>query len=321
MERFQDLFDPGQESPLVSFQADWLRERDIRCWVKRDDLLALPVKGDPLAFSGNKWRKLKWNLVEAARQGHQQLLSFGGAFSNHIVALAAAGYLFGFQTVGVIRGECPEPLNPSLAFAKKCGMQLHFISRSDYRRKNEASFQQVLQSQVGDSYMIPEGGSNALALKGTAELADTIKRQLGELPEGIHLCCGTGGTAAGLIQGLGGASQVFGYSVLKGDFHEKEIESFLDENPKNWHIHTEFHHGGYAKTTSALLGFIREFPDHYGFYIDPIYTGKLFWAFRQKVLRGQIPGGSRHVLIHSGGLQGIRGYNQRFGTKLPLPPT
>lgn len=321
MDRFQPLFDPRRESPLERFRADWLAARDIQCWVKRDDLLALPAKGDPLAFSGNKWRKLKWNLVQAAAEGYGKLLTFGGAFSNHIVAVAAAGDLFGFQTVGVIRGEGSEPLNPSLAFAKKCGMQLHFISRSDYRRKAERPFLEELQRRFGRTYLLPEGGTNLPALRGTAELAPTIKVQLGGWPDGIHLCCGTGGTAAGLIQGLNGRAEVWGYSVLKGDFHRPEIEKWIGKEHKKWHIYTEYHHGGYAKTTTALLKFIRAFPNRHGLYLDPVYTGKLFWAFRQKVMHGQIPAGSRQVLIHSGGLQGIRGYNQRYGTQLPLPAT
>lgn len=306
----------------MALQADWLSERGIQCWVKRDDLLALPVLDDPLAFAGNKWRKLKWNLQQARSAQQEQLLTFGGAFSNHIVAVAAAGALFGFRTVGIIRGECPQPLNSSLAFAQKCGMHLHFVSRSDYRHKMEPNFHAELKKQYGRFYLLPEGGTNELALRGTAELADVLEQQLGTLPDGIHLCCGTGGTAAGLIRGLAGRSQVFGYSVLKGNFHQHEIRNWLaDEQVQNWRIHTEYHHGGYAKTTTDLLAFIRAFPEQYGFYLDPVYTGKLFWAFRQKVSLGQIPEGSRQLLLHSGGLQGIRGFNQRLDNQLPLPPT
>jgi 1-aminocyclopropane-1-carboxylate deaminase/D-cysteine desulfhydrase-like pyridoxal-dependent ACC family enzyme len=321
MSRFQALFAPERESPLEPFQADWLAERNIQCWVKRDDLLSLPVLDDTFAFSGNKWRKLKWNLVQADREGCEQLLTFGGAFSNHIVAVAAAGRLFGYQTVGVIRGECPEPLNPSLAFAKKCGMRLHFISRAAYRQKKAPRFLEALQEAFGKSYVLPEGGTNELALKGAAELGPIIEAQLGKLPHAIHLCCGTGGTAAGLIRGLEGRSAIVGYSVLKGDFHRQEIQAWVGNQQKNWHIHTDFHHGGYAKTTTDLLKFICTFPEQYGFHLDPIYTGKLFWAFRQKVMQGQIPTNSCQVLIHSGGLQGIRGFNQRFDAQLPLPTT
>lgn len=317
-DRFFPLFDPTNVSPLQPFHADWLAEGGVHCWVKRDDLLALPAKGDPYAFSGNKWRKLKYNLVAAAESGHQQILTFGGAYSNHIAAVAAAGYLFDFQTVGVIRGERIEPLNPTLAYAESCGMQLHFVSRSAYRQKNEPAFLEELQKQFGRSYILPEGGTNKLALKGAAELVEEIKQELSDLPDSIHLCCGTCGTAAGLIAGLAGKSQVVGYSVLKGDFHKKEIEKLTGGKQQNWQVETEYHHGGYAKTTNALLEFIRDFPEQYGFHIDPIYTGKLFWAFRQKVISGQIPTGSRVVLIHSGGLQGVRGFNERFGTQLPL---
>lgn len=317
MDRWRPLLNPGAISPLEPFKADWLTAHGIECWVKRDDLLALAAKGDPHIFSGNKWRKLKYNLMAAAEAGQQQLLTFGGAYSNHIAAVAAAGVLFDFQTVGIIRGERVEPLNPTLAYAESCGMQLHFVSRLTFRQKNDLLEEWELR--FGKSYVLPEGGTNELALKGAAELVGEIESQLGELPDSFHLCCGTGGTAAGLIEGLQGRSQVIGYSVLRGHFQVAEIESLTRQQWSNWEVATEFHHGGYAKTTDALLEFIRDFPDQYGFHLDPIYTGKLFWAFRQKVTSGQIPAGSRVVLIHSGGVQGIRGFNQRFGADLPVP--
>ncbi|GAB5552798.1 MAG: pyridoxal-phosphate dependent enzyme [Saprospiraceae bacterium] len=308
-------------SPLQRLRSPQLEAAQVVCWVKRDDLLRLPVLGNPFAFSGNKWRKLKYNLTKAKQVGSTQLLTFGGAFSNHIAAVAAAGHCFGFKTVGVIRGEAPRDSNPTLKFATACGMQLEFVSRTDYRQKETAFFQNQLKNKFGDYYLIPEGGTNLEALKGSAELGLEILQQSSKVPDEIRLCCGTGGTAAGLIQGLDGSSFVQGYSVLKGEFHKTFIKRFLIDQPAltNWQIHTNAHCGGYAKTRPELLHFIQNFAETHSIFLDPIYTGKLFYAFWGDLQKGKIKPGSSIVLVHSGGLQGVAGYNERFGTQLPLP--
>lgn len=308
-------------SPLQRLRSPQLEAAQVVCWVKRDDLLRLPVLGNPFAFSGNKWRKLKYNLQEAKSAGFTQLLSFGGAFSNHIAAVAAAGHCFGFATIGIIRGEAPRTMNPTLKFAKACGMQLAFVSRTDYRQKESAVFHDQLNDKFGDFYLIPEGGTNLEALKGSAELGLEILEQSSVIPDEIRLCCGTAGTAAGLIQGLSGSSYVKGYSVLKGDFHKAIIEKFLagQSGLNNWQVQTDAHCGGYAKTTPELLQFMLDFTQEYSIFLDPIYTAKLFYAFWSDLENEKIKPGSRIVLVHSGGLQGITGYNERFGTQLPLP--
>jgi 1-aminocyclopropane-1-carboxylate deaminase len=310
-------------SPLQRLRSSQLEAAQVTCWVKRDDLLQLSVLGNPFAFSGNKWRKLQHNLIQAQREGKQRLLTFGGAFSNHIAAVAAAGHYFGFSTIGIIRGEAPAVYNPTLRYAKSCGMQLEFISRTQYREKTAPNFQSFLQQKYGTFYSIPEGGSNEMALLGSAALAKELLQQLPEVPDEIRLCCGTGGTAAGLIQGLAGESFVHGYSVLKGNFHHAAIQDFLKKKtaPHNWQIHTDAHCGGYAKTTPALLDFMEAFTNSFDIYLDPIYTGKLFFAFWQDLQAGKIAAGSQIVLLHSGGLQGIAGYNQRFGRAILVPPS
>lgn len=308
-------------SPLQHLRSPQLEAAQVECWVKRDDLLRIPVLGNPFAFSGNKWRKLKYNLTKAKQVGSTQLLTFGGAFSNHIAAVAAAGHYFGFKTIGVIRGEAPKALNPTLKFATACGMQLEFVSRTDYRQKEMAFFQNQIKAKFGDYYLIPEGGTNLEALKGSAELGAEILQQSSRIPDEIRLCCGTGGTAAGLIQGLDSSSFVQGYSVLKGNFHKAIIERFLADQPTldNWQIQTDAHCGGYAKTTPELLQFMQDFAEAHSIFLDPIYTGKLFYAFWNDLEKGKIKPGSSVVLVHSGGLQGVVGYNERFRTQLPLP--
>ncbi|MEM6377138.1 MAG: pyridoxal-phosphate dependent enzyme [Bacteroidota bacterium] len=316
----QTLFERPR-SPLQRLRSPRLEAAQVDCWVKRDDLLNLPVLNNAFAFSGNKWRKLKYNLLAAKQTGKQKLLTFGGAFSNHLAAVAAAGYQFDLDTIGIVRGEKPLTLNPTLRFVESCGMQLVFVSRTEYRQKNTPDFQAELKKRFGDFYLIPEGGTNAEALKGTAEMGIEILEQLDIVPDEIRLCCGTGGTAAGLIQGLAGKSYVKGYSVLKGDFHQAEIQSLLTATPalQNWQIHTDAHCGGYAKTTPELLHFIRHFAMENGIFLDPIYTGKLFFAFWKDLENDQLKAGTKIILVHSGGLQGIAGFNERFAIQLPTP--
>ena len=176
-------------SPIQEIKDNLLESKRIQLFIKRDDLI------HPLV-SGNKWRKLKYNLLAAKEAEQSTILTFGGAFSNHIYATAAAGKVFGFKTIGIIRGEKITPLNPTLAFAEQSGMELHFITRSDYRKKDRPDFQQTLRQQFGDFYLVPEGGTNTLAMKGCAELVEEVARQLPELPDYWCAACGTGGTVS-----------------------------------------------------------------------------------------------------------------------------
>ncbi len=291
---------PLQEIPLAGGQ--------IRLLIKRDDLLHPFV-------SGNKMRKMKYNLREMRRRGQSKILTFGGAFSNHIAAVAAAGRAENFATVGIIRGERPAGLNPTLRFAEECGMQLRYISRSAYRRKEESDFLESLQKEHGDFYLLPEGGTNCFALQGCAEIIEEIKAEI--IPDYYCVCCGTGGTIAGMIQGAEGKSEILGFSALKGDFLEKEVEKLLQNCGKksytNWSINSDFHCGGYAEFTPELIDFINKFKAEYGIALDPIYTGKMFFGIFSLLEKGYFEKGSTVVAVHTGGLQGVAGFNERFG--------
>lgn len=300
-------------TPLVAIPVPVATEKNIQLWIKRDDLLQI---GDDQAFCGNKFRKLKYNLLAAREKGYDRLLTFGGAFSNHIVATASAGRWFGFQTIGVIRGHPPPDGNASLRYAKACGMQLHYVDRGAYREKTTDDFLLALRRQFGDYYLIPEGGSNTLALPGCKELGEELLRQCQVRPLYVALACGTGGVLAGLLQGLTGNVQVLGFSALKGSFLTAEVNKLLGPAASrltNWHIQNDYHFGGFAKFTPELIHFINQFKRQYGIALDPIYTGKLLWGVLDLIEQNYFPAGAQIVAIHTGGLQGIRGFNERFG--------
>lgn len=287
---------------MLRFQHPLLEAQQISCFIKRDDLLQLEVTLGDQAFCGNKWRKLKYNLLNARDQGYSTLLTFGGAFSNHIAATASAGKLFGFRTIGIIRGEKVLPLNPTLRFAEACEMALYFWSREQFRQKDQSEVLAGLQQQFPEAYILPEGGTNELALRGCAELAEEILAQ--EKVDYICLSCGTGGTLAGMVKGLKGRAFALGFSALKGDFHHTEIKKWLPpENWNNWDVSTEYHFGGYAKVPPDLLDFL-EAMQAYELPLEPIYTGKMLWGVLDKVKRGYFPKGARICVVHTGGLQG-----------------
>lgn len=317
-----DLLLKHPPSPLQELSSTLLEEKGVQVFVKRDDQLHLEAMGHDDAFCGNKWRKLKYNLLKAKELQATTILTFGGAFSNHIAAVAAAGKIFNFKTIGIIRGERLPSLNPTLRFAENCEMQLKYISRSAYREKNTAIFKSSLTEEFGSFYSIPEGGTNDLALKGAAEIPVEIEEQLDRLPDYICGCCGTGGTLGGVIWGLHEKSKALGFSVLKGDFHTQEIQQLLSSNydkvPTNWHIQTDYHFGGYAKYKSELIDFINHFKSKHHIALDPIYTGKMFYGIFDLIQKDYFPKGSTIVAIHSGGLQGIAGFNERFGDLLDL---
>lgn len=306
-------------SPLELLEDDWLAAKKIRFWVKRDDLLRV---GAEYAFSGNKWRKLQYNLLEAHRQGFSTLLTFGGAYSNHLAAVAQAGQIFDFQTIGIVRGEPHQPLNPTLTFCRQQGMSLHYIDRASYRHKQESGFIEKLREQFGDFYLLPEGGTNTLALTGCKEIVSEIEMQIdGELPNFIAVSCGTGGTLAGIILGLAGRSKALGFSSLKGDFLNHDVNQLLETSGKTfdrWAIQTNYHGGGYAKFTSELITFINRFQAQHGIALDPIYNGKLFFGLFDLIQKDFFLPGSSIIAVHTGGLQGIAGFNERFGHVIDL---
>jgi 1-aminocyclopropane-1-carboxylate deaminase/D-cysteine desulfhydrase-like pyridoxal-dependent ACC family enzyme len=299
---------------LQKIQDAELESRGIGLWVLRDDL------NDPL-ISGNKMRKLRYNLLEARAHRHRTLLSFGGAYSNHIHALAAAGHRFGLRTIGIIRGERPASLNPTLADAQGFGMELHFVSRSTYRNIKDPGEQEKLQQEFGPHYRVPEGGSNTLAVRGVAEMTRSID------PDTSHICLavGTGGTMAGVIAGMEGTGHIIGMPVLKdGAYLAADIAYLLQRAGylprENWHLETGYHFGGYARHNQELVDFINGFYDRHGIPLDPVYTGKMMYGIYDMVQRGLIPEGSKLIAIHTGGLQGIRGFNDRFGHLIRYDP-
>lgn len=250
--------------------------------------------------SGNKWWKLKYNLAEAQRLGKKTLLTFGGAYSNHIYATAAAAKELGHESIGIIRGEETLPLNPTLTFARLCGMRLHYVSREAYRHKHEPAFINELHDRFGDFYLIPEGGTNELAVKGVEEFAQTLGNDFD------YLCCavGTGGTLAGLVRGVGKEKCLLGVSVLKGgDFLVSDIKKYSSIEYGNWSVLTSYHHGGYAKVSGDLRTFIMKAERNWLVLLDKVYTAKLFWAVVEEIKSGAFTRGCTILILHSGGLR------------------
>lgn len=289
---------------IQRIQMPLLDRKGIRLWMKRDDEIHPEI-------SGNKWRKLKYNILEAKRQQLSTLLTFGGAFSNHIAATAAVGKTFGFQTIGLIRGERIEPLNPTLAMAQQYGMRFHFVDRTTYRNTDRLQLAKSLHPTP--FYFLPEGGTNPLAIKGCAEIVVEVATQLDELPDYFALSCGTGGTIAGVIEGLNNASNVLGFSALKGNFLKKDVENLLSKKYDNWQINTDYSFGGYAKWKLELIDFINQFKQAHRIQLEPIYTAKLLYGLLDLIAKDYFPSGTSILAIHTGGLQGIRGFNARFG--------
>lgn len=289
------------------------KAHNISLHIKREDLIHPFV-------SGNKFRKLKYNLQEAKKNGSKTILTFGGAFSNHIAAVAAAGKLLGFKTIGIIRGEelgvdlnSTLNYNSTLRFAKEQGMGFHFINREKYREKDSSEFIEKLKFDFGDFYLIPEGGTNELAVKGCEEIMTDAESNF-EI-----ICCavGTGGTISGIINASHSDQKVLGFPALKGDFLSSEIRNFTSKT--NWELVTDYHFGGYAKVNEELINFLNNFKRKYQIALDPIYTGKMIFGIFDLIEKSSIPENSRILAVHTGGLQGIEGMNKQLSKKkLPL---
>ena len=280
-------------------------ELGVELYVKREDKIHPHI-------SGNKFRKLKYNLIEAERLGFKTLLTFGGAYSNHIAAVATVGKTFGFKTIGIIRGEELEAKindNPTLNFAQSCGMQLKFVSRSDYREKASETFVEALKKEFGTFYLIPEGGTNTLAIKGCEEILTNTDKDFD------YVCCavGTGGTISGLIKSSNPNQKILGFPALKGEFLTKDISKFV--NQKNWKLITDYHFGGYAKINSQLIAFINQFKREHHVPLDPVYTGKMMYGVLDMIYKNKFSKGSKILTIHTGGLQGIEGMNMKLNEK------
>lgn len=282
---------------------------EITLHIKREDLI------HPF-ISGNKFRKLKYNLLQAKVEGKSKLLTFGGAFSNHIAAVANAGKENNHETIGIIRGDELESKiseNSTLTFAQNCGMKFEFINREAYKNKTSSLFIEELKKHHGDFYLVPEGGTNALAVKGCQEILTP------EDADFTHICCaiGTGGTISGLINSAKANQKIIGFPALKGDFLSDDIRKFVSNS--NWELQLDYHFGGYAKINQELIRFINDFYKQTNIPLDPIYTGKMMFGIIDLIHKEYFPKNSKILAVHTGGLQGIEGMNRNLKNKnLPL---
>lgn len=285
-----------------------LKEKQIFLAIKREDLI------HPL-ISGNKYRKLKYNLIAAKEQGFNAMLTFGGAYSNHIAATAYAGKLHGLKTIGVIRGEELSEKwskNLTLKLAYEHGMQFKFVSRELYKSKDSQELKKQLEDEFGSFYLLPEGGSNTLAIKGCQEILTNDDLQFNMICSSV----GTGGTIAGIINASHQQQTVLGFSALKGDFLKEDIRNFTAK--ENWSLQSEYHFGGYAKVSEDLIHFINEFKQQTQIPLDPIYTGKMLYGILDLVKQDFFKPKTKILAIHTGGLQSITGMNT-FLKKKKLP--
>jgi 1-aminocyclopropane-1-carboxylate deaminase len=287
------FFESSSPKSILQLMDDELFEfKKVKVYIKRDDLLHAEI-------SGNKWRKLKYNLIEAERQGKTQLLTFGGAFSNHLAAVAAAGATFGFGTVGIIRGEELHPAsNKTLKKAAQDGMKMIFVSREAYRDK-----EQLAKTYSQNHFVIPEGGNNEWAVAGTAEILPEIVVQLGQQPDYVCVAAGTGATAAGIAKSVAGGVQLLVFPALK-----IPAESVLNQPfyPLQFHskIMADYHFGGYAKYDKILLDFMQYFEQKQTLLIEQVYTAKMLFGLYDLIQKNYFRPHSTIVAIHTGGLQG-----------------
>jgi 1-aminocyclopropane-1-carboxylate deaminase len=288
-------------SVLSPIHDDFLKQRGIELWLKRDDLIH-PI------ISGNKWRKLKYTLNQVLSLNKNTLISMGGAYSNHLHALAFAGRHLNLKTRAFIRGEKPAVLNPTLQDLTAWGMQLEFINRNDYRNLRNFKTYDALPDIKANEYWIPEGGSLLFALQGIAELIHEIAIDY----DVLCVPCGTGTTLAGIINAVPEQKQLIGFSALKGgDFLNQDVQRLLSTTgaqQQNWQINLNYHFGGFAKITPQLLNFIARFEQQHGIALEPIYTGKMLWGLYDLIAQNYFPAGQKIIAIHTGGLQGNRSF-------------
>ncbi len=304
-------------SPLQKIETELTRQYKINLFIKRDDLIHPQI-------SGNKWRKLKYNIEQTTRENKNTILTFGGAYSNHITATAAAGKHLGLKTIGIIRGEEHFPLNKSLQFAKDCGMQLMYVDRKTYRNKNISDLRSMISDfDESNTYILPEGGANELALKGCAEIVDEISSQLKKIIEADILCaqikkikethkvdinfdyiccaCGTGTTIAGIASNLKPNQKAIGIAVLKHDKLEEDIlRKYSIHNSKLTIQNYPFN--GYAKTTPELIQFIKDFYNEHKILLDYVYTGKMMYGILDLISKNYFPENSTVIAVHTGGV-------------------
>ncbi|MBP7272777.1 MAG: pyridoxal-phosphate dependent enzyme [Saprospiraceae bacterium] len=281
-------------SPIIQLNSALLTELEITLYVKRDDL----IHPD---YGGNKWRKWQHNLAAAQAANKNILLTFGGAFSNHLAATAAVAQANGFQSIGIVRGTEPTFLSPTLQFAQSKGMQLQFAGYTPFHEQLFIQFEQ----QYPDAYSVPMGGANQLGVLGCKDIVEEVRMQLPALPDIFCVAAGTGTTAAGMISALQSKADVWIFPALKGTFMQKAVEHFLPTTALSlYKVWEDYHFGGYAKTTPELLNFIKRFYQLYNIPLDKVYTAKMLFGVFDLIKKNCLPRGSTIMVIHTGGLQG-----------------
>jgi len=295
-------------SEVIRTQNQWITQlpHGVSLYLKREDLLHPEV-------SGNKYRKLKYSILETRESSYTGLLTFGGAHSNHIAATAAAGKLEGMDTIGIIRGEelehATHTWSPTLRYASSCGMKLIFISRQEYRNKDSWEYRESLQKEFPQFMIIPEGGTNEFAIKGCEEI---ISKQE-ETMDFICTAVGTGGTMAGLVNASFSHQTVLGFPALKANYLLQEFSRLTTKD--NWEVVNDYHFGGYAKISPELIEFMNNFFRKTEILLDPVYTSKLLFGIFDLAQKNYFPKNSRILAIHTGGLQGIEGMNRKLRQK------
>ncbi|KAA0991783.1 1-aminocyclopropane-1-carboxylate deaminase/D-cysteine desulfhydrase [Dyadobacter aurulentus] len=293
-----DLLSHSPPTPLQELHNELCEKAAVRLFVKRDDLIHPEV-------SGNKWRKLKYVLKEVKQLEIDRVLTFGGAYSNHLYALASACSELDIKAIGIVRGERPVEESATLQFCRQKGMELHFVTREEYKLRQSEEYQSSLSQQFDYPYLIPEGGTSVLALPGVSELTTEVKNQLGIVPDYYCVAAGTGGTAAGIL--CTGAN-VVAFSALKGGgFLKDEIDGLIQDyqNPGILDLQTSYHFGGYAKWNAGLLDFIDDFKNRFDIQLEQVYTGKMLYGVFDLIKKGYFSRNAIIVAVHTGGLQGL----------------
>ncbi len=290
------------DSPIQKVDDTLLQQAGVELWLKRDDLIH-PV------ISGNKWRKLKYILNHALHKKMHTIISMGGPWSNHLHALAYAGKQLGLTTKAFVRGEKPDVLSPTLRDVLAWGMEIHFVSRHYYRELRQYRQFDSLPDLIPGEYWLPEGGASPLALQGVHEIVTEIPVQY----DSLAVAVGTGTTLAGLIAASNHDTQIVGIAALKGAaFLDDDVKRLIaPEEKANWKILLDYHAGGFARTTPALLAFIQQFEAQQRIPLDRVYNAKMLYALYDQIQQGLFPRGSRIVAIHTGGLQGMRTMTSR----------
>lgn len=288
-------------TPLQKLEDTRFELAGIEVWMKRDDL------NHPL-IQGNKWHKLRLNLQQAEHQGQNQLLTFGGAYSNHIAATAAACYERGWPSIGFIRGDelatNHQAWSPTLKQAQLHGMQFEFLDRQTYRLRHHQAWLEALQPRFPNAYLLPEGGSNEFAVAGFEQVINQLNQQCESWTD-LFCAVGTGGSLAGLAKYASINQTIWGVASLKkADYLKPQIQNWIGSSKQNWRLLTEFHGGGYAKSNSEIVLKTKQFESQFQIQLDPIYTAKLVWAFNTLLEQNHFQPGQKIILYHSGGLQG-----------------